>query len=297
MTTRSDLRAALGGRRAGLVPTLGDLHAGHASLIERSVEENATTVVSVFVNPTQFDDPADAARYPRDLERDVAIASAAGAEVVFTPSVFELYPPGFATSIEVDDIGERWEGSSRPGHFRGVATVVTLLLNLVMPDRSYFGEKDLQQLAVVRRLHADLVLSGEIVGCPTVRDANGLAISSRNARLSAPARERATALPASLLRMAAAATAGERDPTRLTALGRALLESVPEIDLDYLAVVDCATMKPVGTVGAGDRAIVAARLDGVRLIDNILLDETFDERPALPPVRSGSEPRSLDDNE
>lgn len=269
---RQQLRAALGNAAPGLVPTMGALHEGHLALIRRSAAENDTTVVSVFVNPTQFNDPADLERYPRDLARDIAAAAAAGADMIYAPAVEAVYPPGFATAVDVSGLTDRWEGAHRPGHFRGVATVVTILLQTVRPARAYFGEKDWQQLQVVRRLHADLLLPGEIVGCPTIREPDGLALSSRNVRLSPDARRRAALIPQALARMAALAAAGERDAARLIAAGTAHLQTDPSIALDYLAVVDPATLEPVPILTDPGRALIAAYLDGVRLIDNLALD-------------------------
>ena len=306
--SREELRAALGDEAPGLVPTMGALHEGHLALILRSAAENARTVVSVFVNPTQFNDPADLARYPRDLDRDVTLAAEVGADIIFAPAVETIYPPRFATSVDVAGLTDRWEGAARPGHFRGVATVVTILLNLVRPARAYFGEKDYQQLVVVRRLHADLKLPGEIVGCPTVRDHDGLALSSRNARLSPDERVRAAAVPRALFRMVEVARSGEVDAERLIEAGSeefgaavsrseptrsgtgrphrvappsnapprvrvtAPSEAVPALVTEYLAVVDGESLEPVATVRAGARALVAARIGGVRLIDNVALD-------------------------
>ena len=271
LTTRRELLASLAGPGTGFVPTMGALHEGHRSLIRRASAENERTVVSVFVNPAQFDDPDDAAAYPRNLVRDAAAAFDAGANFVFAPPVDEVYPPGFATAVEVRALGERWEGAARPGHFRGVATIVAILLNLVRPDRAYFGEKDYQQFLVVRRLHADLALPGEIVGCPTIRDVDGLALSSRNARLSAANRERAGAVPRALRRMVANAEPGEADAARLVALGWDVLAGEPGMAVEYLAVVDQETLEPVETAVPGTRVVVAVRLGGVRLIDNIPL--------------------------
>ena len=272
LTTRASLRAALGDAAApGLVPTMGALHDGHLALIRRSAAENARTVVSVFVNPTQFTDPSDLARYPRDLERDLALAMDAGADLVFAPAVEAIYPPGFATAIEVGGPSARWEGAARPGHFRGVATVVAILFGIVRPARAYFGEKDWQQLQVVRRLHADLALPGDVVGCPTLREPDGLAMSSRNARLSPAARRVAAAVPRALARMAALAAAGEPDSARLIAAGQAVLAAEPALALDYLAVVDAATLDPVERLETEARALLAVHLDGVRLIDNTAL--------------------------
>lgn len=272
VTTRIALRDALGDAAVGFVPTLGALHAGHASLIGRSAAENGATVVSLFVNPSQFDDLGDVARYPGETDEDIAFAAKAGADLIFAPSVEEVYPPGFATTVEVGGVGDRWEGAARPGHFRGVATVVTTLLNLVHPVRSYFGEKDYQQLVLVRRLHLDLALPGAIVACPTRRDGDGVALSSRNARLSPAERMRAAELPRALFRLVAAVGAGERRVERLVAPERDRLDRVPGMAVDYLAIVDGSSLEPLCSVEPGARALVAARIGGVRLIDNVGLD-------------------------
>ena len=266
-TTREELRKALAGTRPGLVPTMGALHAGHRALIARSVAENAVTVVSVFVNPAQFSEPTDMARYPRDLDRDVAIAGEAGADLVFAPAVDAIYPPEFDTFVEVGSLASRWEGASRPGHFRGVATVVAILLNLVQPERAYFGEKDYQQLQVVRRMHRDLALPGAIVACATVRDADGLALSSRNDRLSAEGRVRAAAIPRAMTRVVAAAKAGEMHTMQLELLAaEAMMDG--GLRVDYVAVVDGRTLEPLQLVRPGARLLIAAEIEGVRLIDN-----------------------------
>ncbi len=268
---RTTLRAVLGTVTPGLVPTMGALHEGHLALIGRSAAENRQTVVSIFVNPTQFEDATDLARYPRDPAHDAALAADLGADIVFAPGVEAIYPPGFATSVEVGALAERWEGAARPGHFRGVATVVAVLLGVVRPARAYFGEKDYQQLQIVRRLHADLALPGEIVGCETVRDADGLALSSRNARLSPDERRRAAVVPGALRRMIDLAAGGERDAARLVAAGMAILTSESSLAVEYLAVVDPETLEPVTAIEAGTRALVAVRLGAVRLIDNAAL--------------------------
>jgi pantoate--beta-alanine ligase len=228
-------------------------------------------VVSVFVNPTQFNDLADLATYPRSLERDAEVAAGAGAHLVFAPEVATIYPEGSATTVHVSGVTDLWEGESRPGHLDGVATVVTILLNQVRPDRSYFGEKDFQQLAMVRRMHRDLALPGEIVGCPTVREADGLALSSRNVRLDAEARASAPALHEALAAMREAAVAGEREALKLAIMGAVLVRRSPGIDLEYLQVVDPLTLEPLEVVTPGARAIVAATIGGVRLIDNVAL--------------------------
>ncbi|MGN6482933.1 MAG: pantoate--beta-alanine ligase, partial [Thermomicrobiales bacterium] len=242
-------------RTRGLVPTMGALHAGHQALIARAAADNAEVVVSIFVNPTQFNDPDDLARYPRTPERDLALAAEAGATIVYMPPVETIYPEGHATMVHVRGLTERWEGAFRPGHFDGVTTVVSILLDQVRPDRSYFGEKDFQQLAVVRRMHRDLHLPGEIVGCPIVREPDGLAMSSRNVRLAPDERERALALSRALAAMSATARAGTTSVDALLAVGLAELDGLA---VEYLAIVDPATLEPVADIANGARALVAA---------------------------------------
>jgi pantoate--beta-alanine ligase len=271
VTTVEDLRTALDGESPGLVPTMGALHEGHLSLIRRSAAEQTRTVVSIFVNPTQFSDPADLARYPRDLAADTELATTAGADLIFAPVVQEIYPSGFATTVEVTGLTDRWEGAFRPGHFRGVATVVTILLNAVRPAAAYFGEKDYQQLVVVRRLHRDLRLPGRIVACPTVRDADGLALSSRNTRLNPEQRARAAAIPRTLFRIAELAAGGIHDAATLIEAGLTELRQASEVALDYLVIVDPETLEPVGSVASGARVLIAAQVGETRLIDNIAL--------------------------
>ena len=230
----------------GLVPTMGAFHAGHLALFDAARRENDSVVVSSFVNPAQFTASEDLARYPRDEERDQALAEEAGVDVLFTPSADELYPPGFQTWVEVEELGRRLEGEFRPGHFRGVATICLKLFNLVRPERAYFGQKDVQQAAVIRRMVRDLAVPLEIRVLPTVRDADGLALSSRNAYLTPDERERALALPRAL---------ATRDPAK----ARALLNGV---DVDYLEVAD---FEP--------KVLAAAvRVGSTRLIDNVVLE-------------------------
>ncbi len=200
-----------------------------------------------------------------------ALAAAAGADLVFAPDVGVIYPPGFATAVAVAGLADRWEGAVRPGHFRAVATVVARLLGLVRPARAYFGEKDYQQLQIVRRLHADLALPGEIVACRTVRDADGLALSSRNARLSPPERRQAATLWRALFRMRTAADEGVTDVESLLAAGEKAILAEPAVELDYLAIVDPATLEPLDRLVPGARAIIAATVGETRLIDNVLL--------------------------
>jgi len=270
------------GRTVGLVPTMGALHEGHLSLIRRARSECDEVVVSVFVNPTQFNEAADLAAYPRDEARDLQQAAAAGADVVFAPSAQEMYPTGFSTAVLVSGVSEMLEGAERgPEHFRGVATVVTKLLTIVAPDAAYFGQKDAQQTVVVRRLVRDLNLPVRIVVCPTVREADGLALSSRNARLSAPERERALALSRGLRAAGRRHAEGERDPQRLLDAAAAALAAAGVVP-EYLVVVDPHTLLPVQQVDAEALVAIAARVGDTRLIDNLLLRPTS-RHSAAPP--------------
>lgn len=264
--------ARVPGRSRGLVPTMGALHAGHQALIARAAEANDEVVVSIFVNPTQFNDPNDLARYPRTPERDLALAADAGATIVYMPDAVTIYPDGHATTVHVAGLTERWEGAFRPGHFDGVTTVVSILLDHVRPDRSYFGEKDFQQLSVVRRMHRDLHLPGEIVGCPIVREDSGLALSSRNARLTPGEIPSALRLSRALAAMTDAVAAGEWSGTTLLGIGNARLG---DLDLDYLAMVDPETLEPVTDIAGGSRVLVAARVGAIRLIDTHDLRVSF----------------------
>lgn len=277
LTTPGEVRAALVGRgRVGLVPTMGYLHEGHATLIRRARAECDVVVVSVFVNPMQFGPAEDLAKYPRDLERDLGVAGAAGADFVFHPDASAMYPAGFSTRVEVSGVSEPLDGAARPGHFTGVATVVLKLLNVVQPERAYFGEKDWQQLAVIRRLVADLNVPVQVVGVPTVRaeqGAAGLALSSRNTYLSDAQRERATVLSRALRAAQAAYAGGERRTAALRQAGLDVLAQEPALELGYLAVVGPDLLEPE-TLSEHplNRVLVAARLFGVRLIDNMPLD-------------------------
>jgi pantoate--beta-alanine ligase len=249
---------------------MGALHAGHLVLIARAAAENDEVVVSIFVNPAQFGSVNDLSRYPRDLETDIAKASAAGASVIYAPDVSTVYPPGFSTWVEPVGLADRWEGVSRPGHFRGVATIVTILLNSLQPDHSYFGEKDFQQLQIIRRMHRDLHLPGHIVASPTVRDIDGVALSSRNARLSSEGRITARKIPLALTSIAEAARSGIRTVEKLADVGRRTLDG-PGLGIDYLAIVDAETLEPVDAVSGNCRVLLAVEIEGVRLIDNIAL--------------------------
>jgi len=257
------------GRSVGLVLTMGALHAGHAALVRRSSSECGLTAVTVFVNPLQFGPGEDLETYPRDLDADLAAASGAGAGVVFAPSEPEMYPDRPpATRVTVSGLSDVLEGASRPGHLTGVATVVAKLFALAGPCRAYFGEKDFQQLAVVRRLAADLSFPVEVVACPTVREPDGLACSSRNARLSPEERAAAPVLHAALEEAAAAIAAGARHADRLRRLMRDRVSSEPRARLDYAEVVDAATLAPVSDVSGDVRLVVAAWIGDTRLIDN-----------------------------
>ena len=252
-----------------LVPTMGALHEGHLTLVERAKELADRVVVSIFVNPLQFNDPTDLDRYPRQEESDLAKLEAAGCDLVWLPTPADLYPQGFATTISVGGISERWEGEHRPGHFDGVATVVAKLLIGVVPIVALFGEKDFQQLAVIRRMAEDLGLGTRIVGVPTARDEDGLALSSRNALLSEDERVRAVALPKALNGAAEAIRGGEAVSTALDA-AKAGLSDAGFATVDYVALVDAATLEPLSQRdSAPARLIAAATIGTTRLIDNL----------------------------
>lgn len=273
--TISDLRTALAPARAGrigLVPTMGALHEGHLSLVRAARAESDTIVLSIFVNPTQFNEADDLAAYPRDEDADVALAASAGVDIVFAPEPGEMYPRGFATMISVrGDITETLEGSVRgAAHFDGVATVVTKLLLAALPDTAYFGAKDAQQVVVVRRVVDDLNIPTRIVVCPTSRDDDGLARSSRNARLSGEERSRALSIPRALSAVAGAFEAGETDATTLREHAVAVLASA-DVAPEYIALVDADTLAALATIDRPALVAVAARVGATRLIDNVTL--------------------------
>jgi pantoate--beta-alanine ligase len=260
--------------RVAMVPTMGALHDGHLSLVRRARAAGDEVVVTLFVNPTQFDEVTDLDAYPRDEARDGELAAAAGADLLFAPSPAEVYPPGFATTVTVGDVGTPLEGQSRgAAHFAGVATIVCKLLNMAQPDVAFFGQKDAQQVAVIRRLVRDLDIPTRIAVGETVREADGLALSSRNARLRDGDRERAVALPRALDAVRDAVAAGERDPTAIAAAGRAAM-SPYRVEPEYLALVAPDTFVAVGSVDEREQVLVAvaARVGDVRLIDNDILD-------------------------
>lgn len=261
---------SVGRSTVGLVATLGGLHAGHRSLVERARAAGDTVVATLFLNPTQFSDAADLASYPRTRDADLALFRDAGASLVFAPPVRTMYPPGCDTTVAPGRVAERLEGAARPGHFRGVCTVVTKLLNIVTPARAYFGQKDAQQVAVIRRMAADLDIDVDLVVCPTVRDRDGLALSSRNALLTAEQRARAVAIPRALAACRARFRAGERDAETLRTVLRDRLAGT--VDPEYASVADPETMTELDTVARPAVASVAARVGAVRLIDNVPLE-------------------------
>ena len=256
----------------GLVPTMGALHEGHLTLVRQAREACGAVAVSIFVNPTQFNEGADFDRYPRTLKRDLELLEPTGCDLVFAPDAATMYPPGFASSIEVGPVAKPLEGAMRPGHFAGVATVVCKLLNIVQPTRAYFGQKDAQQLAVIRRMAADLDLPFEIVGVPTVREADGLAMSSRNVHLTPDERAQAPALYRALQLAKAAWGGGERDGDQLRAAMKAVLAGAPLGRVEYASIADPLTLVELDEVGdAGALASLAVRFGDTRLIDNLVL--------------------------
>jgi pantoate--beta-alanine ligase len=262
-------RERAAGRSVGLVPTMGALHEGHTSLIERAATECDVVAVTVFVNPLQFGPGEDYDDYPRDLDADLVAAERAGARLIFAPRAEDMFPAGRCTTVHVGALGEVLEGTSRPGHLDGVATVVTKLLALAGRCRAYFGAKDYQQLVVVRRLVADLSFPVEVVACPTVRDVDGLALSSRNRFLGADERAAAPVLFRALRAGAASILAGELDPAEVRILVSAIVEAEPLVDLDYAEVVDAATLEVPEKLDGELRLLVAARVGATRLVDNV----------------------------
>jgi pantoate--beta-alanine ligase len=275
LATIAETRAALdearrAGRSVGLVPTMGYLHDGHRSLMQRAVAYHDITLVTIFVNPLQFGANEDLDAYPRDFDRDAAMCSDEGIDIVLHPSVDEMYPAGLPllTTVTVDEVSATMEGASRPTHFAGVATVVAKLFNIAGPCHAYFGQKDWQQLAVIRRMAADLSFPVDVVGCPTVREADGLAMSSRNAYLTPDERAAAPVLHWALVAGAAAIGAGERDPGKVRELVSDLIRAEPLAELDYVDVVDAATLRRVEPLQGELRLLAATRFGRARLIDN-----------------------------
>jgi pantoate--beta-alanine ligase len=269
------LRAALGaaraaGREVALVPTMGALHAGHVALVEAARRPGTLVVASIFVNPKQFGANEDLSRYPRKELSDIAMLTDAGCDALWLPAVDQMYPAGFATSVAVTGVSERWDGAARPGHFDGVATVVAKLFNQVRPTRAYFGEKDFQQLAVIRRMVADLDFDIEVTGVPTQREDDGLALSSRNVYLLPDERQKAVALPRALGVAARALLAGG-DPARAVGDATATLAAAG-FAVDYVALVDAETLESDPAPGRRRQLLAAARLGNTRLIDNLAVD-------------------------
>jgi pantoate--beta-alanine ligase len=267
------------GRVVGLVPTMGALHEGHTALVARARKECSRVIASVFVNPKQFGPKEDYKKYPRDLERDAETLGDVGVDVLFAPETADVYPDGFRTYVNVEGISERLEGRSRPGHFRGVSTVVLKLFEIVQPHFAYFGRKDAQQVRIISEMARDLNLDGEIVVCPIVREADGLALSSRNAYLSKEERMAATVLHRSLVAARTELSLGVRDALQLQTVMRRIIEAEPLATVDYAEIVSADTFEPAVRVAQPSYAVLAVHIGKTRLIDNLLVE----------PVTQGSE--------
>jgi len=275
LRTASDLRQwsrreRSNGHIVGLVPTMGALHEGHASLIRAARAACDSVAVSIFVNPTQFAPGEDFSRYPRTFDADCALANEAGADVIFAPAVEELYPKGASTFVDVEGLGSRLDGASRPGHFRGVATVVSKLFLAAEADRAFFGQKDAAQVAVIRRMATDLRFATEIVVCPIVREPDGLAMSSRNIYLSPGERTQALTLIRAIRQVEALPAKGERRSGALIAAAREVFAAEPSVRVDYIALVDWATLEPIEIAAPGSLFAIAAYVGSTRLIDNTI---------------------------
>lgn len=261
------------GKRLGLVPTMGALHEGHLSLVRAAKKSCGTVAASIFVNPTQFGPTEDLAKYPRSFERDCELLEKEKVELVFAPTVEEMYPEGAVTWVTVEGLSEKLDGSSRPGHFRGVTTVVAKLFHIVQPDAAFFGQKDAAQVAIIRRMVRDLNVPVEIMACPIVREADGLALSSRNTYLDAAQRKQALALSRSLMRLKKMWEAGEKDAATLMAAGREEIGREGAVRLDYFEIVEAENLDAVTIAERGSLAVVAAYVGSTRLIDNVVLGE------------------------
>ena len=271
-TMRAAARAARhDSKQIGLVPTMGALHEGHLSLVRAARAASDVVAASIFVNPTQFGPNEDLAKYPRSFDRDCQMLTAEGVDFVFAPSAEEMYPAGAVTWVTVEGLSGKLDGRSRPGHFRGVTTVVSKLFHIVEPDCAFFGQKDAAQVAMIRRMVRDLNLPVEIVVCPIVREADGLAMSSRNAYLSAEQRSQSLVLHRSLVRLQAMVKSGERNAAALAGAGRDEFRGEPAVRLDYFEVVNPDTLDPVADVSAGALVAVAAYVGATRLIDNLVI--------------------------
>jgi pantoate--beta-alanine ligase len=269
-------------KRIGFVPTMGALHAGHLSLVRAARSRCDIVVVSIFVNPTQFGPNEDFSKYPRTFEADCAQLEKEKADYIFCPSVEEMYPAGATTWVTVDGLSEKLDGRSRPGHFRGVSTVVSKLFNLVQPDMAFFGQKDAAQAAIIRKMVRDLNFDLEIVVCPTVREPDGLAMSSRNTYLDTQQRKSATVLYRALMRIQMMVDRGEASTQILIAAGKQVIAEEPSVRLDYLEIVDPDTLDPVPEIGRSALIAVAAYLGSTRLIDNITVHKQNAAGPSLP---------------
>ncbi len=261
-------------RIVGLVPTMGALHAGHQSLVRAAKKECSPVVVSIFVNPKQFGPTEDFKKYPGSMEQDAAALESLQVDYLFAPSAADMYPEGFRTAVTVEGLGDRLEGRSRPGHFRGVATVVLKLFEIIQPRFAYFGRKDAQQVRIIQQMAGDLNLDTQVIACPIVREPDGLAMSSRNAYLSGDDRRDATALYRALSAMKKEIEAGELDAARLTAAIRSVFDAEPGAALDYAEVVDANSLEPVIRLRKSCLALVAAFIGKTRLIDNALIEES-----------------------
>ena len=259
------------GKRLGFVPTMGALHEGHLSLVRAARAASDVVAASIFVNPTQFGPNEDLAKYPRTFERDCELLEREGVALLFAPAVEEMYPAGAVTWVTVEGLSDKLDGRSRPGHFRGVATVVAKLFNIVEPDAAFLGQKDAAQVAIIRRMVRDLNLAVEIVVCPIVREADGLAMSSRNAYLDPEQRKQALVLHRALLRVQSLVDAGERDAAKLVAAGRAEFAGEAAVRLDYFEIVDPETLDAVEDISRGALVAVAAYVGSTRLIDNLVI--------------------------
>ena len=265
------LRQQLSGA-VGFVPTMGYLHQGHLALVRRARTENSTVVVSIYVNPAQFGPREDSAGYPRELNRDLDLLHSEKVDVIFVPSDAEMYPPGFSTWVDVENVTERLEGASRPGHFRGVATIVTKLFNVVRPSRAYFGQKDAQQTAVIRRMVADLDMGIEIVVVPTVRESDGLAMSSRNVQLSPEERRAATVLFEALTLARELTRGGEKDAEEIRQQMTLLIQKEPLARIDYVSIADASTLEELSFIDRPALASLAVTIGKTRLMDNMPLE-------------------------
>ncbi len=274
-TTISEARAAVGSQRAkrlGLVPTMGALHEGHLSLVRAAKARCDAVAVSIFVNPTQFGPTEDLSKYPRQFDRDCRLLEKEGVDILFAPPVEEIYPDGVVTWVLVEGLSEKLDGRSRPGHFRGVTTIVAKLFHILEPETAFFGQKDAAQLAVIRRMVQELNFRVEIVACPIVREPDGLAMSSRNAYLNPEERGRALVLQRSLQRAQQEFQAGERMAAKLISAAKDVLAREPHVALDYLEIVDPDTLDPVERISQTTLVAVAAYIGSTRLIDNIVID-------------------------